>query len=300
MIRIALSAACTLLLSFAVGTGDASAATNPLGIAWGSTTNVEHYGKPTGMLITGRCNTSDPKFAAARKKGAEILMYLDAVERPDKRVCDADEKFFMGDRSRVPLWPYPSPGKRINDGGQRLTDMRPGSAWILHVVKYVETLMRERKVDGVFLDVVGGQLWNKNANFNSWPQSEKYAWTDGNIDLVKRLDAKRRAINPFFIIVNNNVWQRNGDTRATEGERYVDGIVLEHHKPSSKWHRTYVGRKFGNLGQRRVLIIANNTAEAREWAKVSGVTHVSNQGTGHYKNPGLPVIPFHYLGDREE
>jgi hypothetical protein len=168
------------------------------------------------------------------------------------------------------------------------------------VVKYVETLMREDKVDGVFLDVVGGQLWNSNANFNSWPQSEKNAWTDGNIDLVKRLDAKRRAINPFFIIVNNNVWHRNGDTRATEGERYVDGIVLEHHKPSSAWHKTYAGRKFGNLGQRRVLIVANNTAEAKEWAKVPGVTHVSNQGTGNYKNPGPPVIPFNYLGDRED
>src|SRR3954469_16668102 len=159
MIRThAMRAACTLFLSFSIGTGVANAA-NPLGLAWKTTQNVELYAKPTGMVVTGRCNAADPKFAAARAKGAEVLVYLDPIERPDNYVCAPDAKFFMGDYGRVPLWPYPSYGHRIEDGGQHLTDMRPGSAWILSVVKYVETLMRERKVDGVFLDVVGGQLW---------------------------------------------------------------------------------------------------------------------------------------------
>jgi hypothetical protein len=301
MIRThALRAACTLFVLFIVGSGNAFAAVNPLGIAWKSTTNVEYYGKATAMLIAGRCNTADPKFAAARKKGAEILVYLDPVERPDNWVCAPDEKFYMGDRGKVPLWPYPTYGQRLNDGGTRLTDMRPGSAWILHVVKYVETLMREDKVDGVFLDCVGGQLWSSLANWNSWSQKEKDAWTDGSIDLVKRIDAKRRAINPFFIVVNNNVWTRRGDTRPVTGERYVDGIVLEHHKPTSAWHKEYAGRKFSNLGQRRVLIVANSAAEAKEWAKVPGVTHVANQPTGYYKFPPMPAVPFNYLGDREE
>ena len=159
--------------------------------------------------------------------------------------------------------------------------------------------MREGKVDGVFLDVVGGQLWTSLANWNSWSQSEKNAWTDGNIDLVKRLDAKRRAINPFFIIVNNNVWSRNGDTRAAGGERYVDGIGLEHHKASSAWHKRYAGRTFSNLGQRRVIVIANSTSDALLWAKVPGVTHVSNQTSAQYKYPNIPVLPFSYRGDRD-
>lgn len=299
MIRtIARRAACTLLASFVAGSGSVLAA-NPLGIAWKTTTNVEHYGKPTGMLIAGRCNASDPKFATARAKGAEVLVYLDPVERPDNYVCAQDEKFYMGDRGKVPLWPYPTYGQRLNWGGTKLTDMRPGSAWILHVVKYVETLMRQDKVDGVFLDVVGGRLWSNLADWNSWSKAEQNAWTDGNIDLVRRLDAKRRAINPFFIIVNNGKWIRD-DSRATAGERYVDGVVFEHHKPTSAWHRTYAGRKFGDLGQRRVLVIANNTTEAREWAKVQGVTHVSNQPSSQYKHPNLPVVPFSYLGDREK
>jgi hypothetical protein len=271
-----------------------------MGIAWGATTNVELYAKPTGMLIAGRCNMTDSKFAAARKKGAEVILYLNPIERPDKYVCAQDEGFYMGNRTRVPLWPYPSYGKRLNWSGTKMTDMRPGSAWVLHVVKYVETLMRERKVDGVFLDVVGGQLWSSLANWDSWSQSEKNAWTDGNIDLVKRIDAKRRAINPFFIVVNNNVWHRRNDSRAVEGEKYVDGVALEHHRSSSAWHRTYVGRKFGNLGQRRVLVIARDTSEARAWAKVSGVTHVSNQATSQYRHPTVPVIPFSYLGDRKQ
>ncbi|MFL6618302.1 MAG: hypothetical protein ACJ8MH_06850 [Povalibacter sp.] len=286
-------------MSFSIGTGVANAA-NPLGLAWKTTQNVELYAKPTGMVVTGRCNAADPKFAAARAKGAEVLVYLDPIERPDNYVCAPDAKFFMGDYGRVPLWPYPSYGHRIEDGGQHLTDMRPGSAWILSVVKYVETLMRERKVDGVFLDVVGGQLWSSNANWSSWPMSEKNAWTDGNIDLVRRIDAKRRAINPFFIVVTNHVWHRREDSRAVAGEQYVDGVVLEHHAASSAWHRAYAGRKFSNLGQRRVLIIANDTADARAWAKVPGVTHVSNQGPGQYKYPNVPVIPFNYLGDRED
>jgi hypothetical protein len=296
--KIALRAACTLFVSFSVGTGTALAAANPLGIAFSSSTNVERYGKPTGMLITGRCNAADPKFAAARTKGAEVLVYLDPSERPDNYICAPDEKFYMGNRGRVPLWPYPSYGQRINYARSHLTDMRPGSAWILHVVKHVETLMRERKVDGVFLDVVGGQLWTSLANWSSWSQSEKNAWTDGNIDLVRRLDAKRRAINPNFIIVNNNMWVRNGDTRAQPGERYVDGIMIEHHKATSTWHKNYAGRTFGNLGQRRVLVIANSTTDALIWAKVPGVTHVSNQTSSQYKYPNVPVLPFSYLGDR--
>lgn len=300
MRTLALRAACLLLASCSFGIGTASAAANPMGIAWKSSTNVELYAKPTGMLIAGRCNTADPKFAAARAKGAEVLVYLNPVERPDNYVCAPDEKFYMGNRGKVPLWPYPSYGQRLNWGGTKLTDMRPGSAWILHVVKYVEGLMREGKVDGVFLDVVGGQLWSSLANWNSWSTSEKNAWTDGNIDLVKRLDAKRRAINPFFIIVNNNVWHRREDTRPQAGERYVDGVVFEHHKVSSAWHKQYAGRKFGDLGQRRVLVIARDTTEAKAWAKVPGVTHVSNQATNQYAYPTKPVISFNYLGDREK
>jgi hypothetical protein len=273
-------------------------AANPVGIAYRYTTNVALYAKPTGMLVTGRCNTYDPAFAAARAKRAEVLMYLNATMRPDQPVCALDTKFYMGDLGRVPLWPYPSYGQRSAWPNMRMTDMRAGSAWILHVVKYVENLMRERKVDGVFLDTVGVRPWNKLAEWSSWPQWEKDRYTDGNVDLVKRLDASRRRLNPNFIIVNNNIWDGNNG-RGLIAERYVDGVVLEHPQVGSAYHIKYAAKPFGNLGHKRLLILATSKADAITWSKVKGVTHVSSQGSGgQYAYPPPPPVGFTALYDR--
>ena len=65
---------------------------NPLGIAFAKETNVSLYGKPTGMLITGRCNRYEPEFVAARSKGAEVLAYLNPASRPDRTVCTLDRR----------------------------------------------------------------------------------------------------------------------------------------------------------------------------------------------------------------
>jgi hypothetical protein len=273
-------------------------AVNPLGIAYRDTTNVSLYGEPTGMLIAGRCNRNHPAFEQARHRGAEILVYVAPTERPDRRVCALDNELYLNDVARVPLWPYPSKGQRVSYPNMHMTDMRPGSPWILHVVDYVEQLMRARKFDGVFLDVCGARLWGKLADWDSWPQAEKDAWTDGNVDLVRRLDERRRAIDPDFIIVNNNVWDR-GDQRGSAGERYVDGIMLEHPKAGSPWHIKNAGKPFGDLGHRRVLVIARDKDSAQEWAKVRGVTHVSDQATSEYGHPNAPPVPFQPLHDRD-
>ncbi|HEY0680874.1 MAG TPA: hypothetical protein VGD45_00945 [Steroidobacter sp.] len=291
----ALVAVSALLLSV-VGVGSAEAA-NPLGIAWKYVTNVPLYGKPTGMLIAGRCNRNDPAFQAARQKGAEVLAYINPIARPDHFVCALDTQFYMNDIGQVPLWPYPTYGQRSPWANTRMTDIRAGSDWSDHVVSYVERLMREGKVDGVFLDTVGVRPWSSLAEWGSWPLWEKNAYVAGNIDLVRRLDAKRRAIKPGFIIVNNNVWEA-GTIKALTGERYVDGVVLEHPKPLSPWHVSYAGRPFGNLGHRRVLVIANTRSEAQAWARVPGVTHVSDQTTSQYKHPNVPAVSFQALNDR--
>ena len=65
-------------------------ATNPVGFAYASTANVAQYAHPTGMLVTGRCNRYAPEFAAARANGAEILAYLNVMQRNDSSVCGAD------------------------------------------------------------------------------------------------------------------------------------------------------------------------------------------------------------------
>ena len=288
---LALSGLSLLLTAFA----GAAQAANPLGVAYSSTTNVSLYAKPTGALVTGRCNRYASAFASARSKGAEVYAYINAFERPDNYICDLDKGFYMNNYGAVPLWPYPSYGQRYAWPGMNLTDMRPGSKWILHVVAYVEKLMRERKVDGVWLDGIGGRPWG-HSNWTSWSTTEKNLWTDGNIDLVRRLDAKRRAINPNFLLISNNIWDR-GDTRGYAGEKYVDGIAIEHPTLYIRpYHKAQVGRKFGALGQRRVFVIARDTTEARGWAAVPGVTHVSNQMT--YKYPTAPPVAFRPLNDR--
>ncbi|MET0984072.1 MAG: hypothetical protein ABW034_01565 [Steroidobacteraceae bacterium] len=269
---------------------------NPAGIAYSSLKNVGLYGKATGLLVTGRCNRYDSAFATARSQGAEVLAYLNAVERPDQRVCALDQDFYMGDYGSVPLWPYPTYGQRVIWPNHHLTDMRPGSAWILSVVTYVENLMREGKVDGVFLDVLGARPWGITVSWESWPLAEKNEWTDGCIDLVRRLDASRRAINPNFIIINNNVWDR-GDTRGFAAEQYVDGVIIEHPVPGLQpWHKDYVQRPFSDLGHRRVLVIARTAEDARLWSGVPGVSHVSDQM--YYGHPSVPPVSFNALDDR--
>ena len=291
--RAFFAAVSLLLVIFAGG----AQAANPLGIAFKTVTNVPLYGKPTGMLIAGRCNRNDPAFQAARQKGAEVLAYINPVARPDHYVCALDTQYYMNDIGQVPLWPYPTYGQRSPWPNTRMTDIRVGSEWSDHVVRYVEGLMREGKVDGVFLDAVGVRPWSSLAEWNSWPLAEKKAFAAGNVDLVRRLDARRRAIKPSFIIVANNVWEA-GSLKALEGERYIDGVALEHPKPLNPWHVSYAARPFGNLGHRRVLVIANTRADAQAWAKVRGVTHVSDQTSAQYRNPNPPAVSFQGLNDR--
>jgi hypothetical protein len=286
-----------LSLASTVCAGLAHAA-NPVGAAYSATTNALLYAKPTGIIIAGRCNRYSSTFQTVRSRGGELLAYLNPIERPDNSICSLDQQFYMNNYGAVPLWPYPSYGQRQNWPGHHMTDMRPGSKWILHVVSYVEKLMRERKVDGVFLDVVGARPWPALANWPNWSTTEKNAWTNGNVDLVRRLDAKRRAIDPDFIIVSNSVWDRgDGSTIGYAGEKYVDGVVLEHPTCCLKpYHKAYAGRTFGNLGHRRVLVIGRDAAEARAWATVKGVTHVA--GTRSYKYPTVPWVGFKDLNDR--
>jgi hypothetical protein len=288
---------CSLLLSSVAATS-ASAAANPLGLAFSKENNVPLYAKPTGMLIAGRCNRYDAAFAAARKKGAEVLAYLNASNRPDHYVCSLDQQFYMGNYGRVPLWPFPSYGQRSVFANTKMTDIRKGSAWSNHVVAYIEKLMRERKVDGVFLDVIGARPWGIS-NWSNWSKSEKDAWTNGAVDLVRRLDAKRRAINPNFLIINNNIWARSDkSTLGLAGEKYVDGVVIEHPNGVNAYHKAYVGRSFSNLGHRRVLVIGRSASDARAWAGVRGVTHVSPQQTSQYGAPIAPPVAFKALNDR--
>ena len=291
----------SLLLGFAVSAVAATSVganpqvANPLGLFYdNSFTGFEAYEHPTAMVVAGNCNRDDPHFARARAAGAEVIAYINPTAVYDQLPCKAQGGLYGHDRDRVPLWPFPHYGERVSWRHTHMTDIRAGSPWSDHVVDYVEHLMREHKVDGVFLDVVGARLWTDTTTWSDWPKSEQDAWTRGNIDLVRRIDEKRRAINPSFIVINNSLWDR-GDALGFEGEQYVDGVVLEH-PPLNEYHERDAGRPFGDLGHRRVLVIARSTEDAVVWSKVPGVTDVTDQR--NYAHPGAPLVPFTALTDR--
>lgn len=289
LLAVFLGAAGSALVSASAGVA------NPLALFYDdSFTNFEAYEHPTAMLIAGNCNRDDPRFQQARAAGAEVLAYLNPTSVYDSLPCRNKPGLYGHDRERVPLWPYPTYGERVSWKHTHMTDIRAGSPWSNHVVDFVEQLMRERKFDGVFLDVVGARVWADTTEWKDWPQAEKDEYTRGNIDLVRRIDAKRRAINPDFIVVNNSLWDR-GDTMGFEGEKYVDGVVLEH-PPLNNYHRSYAGRRFGDLGHRRVLVIARSAEDARSWAHVPGVTNVTDEHS--YGHPDQPLVPFTAVTDR--
>ena len=268
---------------------------NPLAMFWGQGfDNLDAYSKPGALIVAGNCNRYDPQIAAARAAGAEVLAYLNPIEVYDRIPCKLNEGFYNGGRENVPLWPYPKTGERVNWPKTHMADMRAGSDWSNSIVAYVGNLMREGKVDGVFLDNIGARLWSKLANWQSWSKSEQDEWTQGNIDLVRRIDAARRQINPKFIVVTNNVWDR-GDAAGFAGEQYVDGVVLEH-SALNDWHKKYAGRKFSDLGHRRVLVVTKSEEDVAGWSQVPGVTHVTYQPS--YGFAAKPRLPFRALNDR--
>lgn len=284
--------------------GAASAAlagpVNPAGIAYGrDTSNVSRYGQPTGLLVSGFCNSDASDFQNARAAGAEVLQFIDPVSVPESggsTLCPQERDWYQGDPRTVALWPWPHYGARESAPGHRLADLRAGSAWANSIVVYVSQLMQQNKVDGIFLDMLGARLPGMG-DWNSWSRGEQDAYTLGAVDLVRRLDAARRAINPRFIIMSNNMWDR-GDSLGLPGEAYVDGVCIEHHPASEQWSVNYAGRSFSDLGHRRVLVIARGTQDALAWAQVPGVTHVSDQWASQYGHPNPPILPFVPLHDR--
>lgn len=264
----------------------AHSAANPLGLFFdNSFDNIEDYAHPGGLVVTGNCNRYDERFAKVRAAGGEVLAYLNPIEIYDTLPCKLSRDFYDG--GNVALWPFPKYGERVNWPKTHLVDIRAGTEWSNHIVEYVAGLMREGKVDGVFLDNIGAQLWAR-AKWNSWAPEEKEAWTLGNVDLVRRIDEQRRKIDPDFIVVTNNFWDKGGPA-GLEGERYVSGIMLEH-STFNRFHQDYAQRKFADSGPRRVIVMAKTPDDVARWAQSPGVTHVGWQPK--YDHPGKPLVPF--------
>lgn len=239
----------------------------------------------------------DPILQEARQVGSEVLIYQNIMETRNVRVSQLWEDLYMGDSSKVPRWLGPDGKPRTNfrdANGVPLTqllDLTPGSPWPEYALNYLGARMVEGLWDGLFLDAIGTKPWD--AGFDSWPVAEQARWRAGALDFMRRLDALRRKLNPDFIIVNNNHWNK-----VEEAERYVDGVCLEGHDPAlpaSAFVAAYPSRTFGNLGHRRVLTISKSKESALRWAAIPGVTHVcaadqDGDGKSDYGKASAPVV----------
>lgn len=261
-----------------------------------SVEGVEALAAPSAVFICDYSNVGNAALQRAREKGAQVLAYRMTQDIPTGSSginSPAELDWFMGDPSKVPVWPgRTAAGKpRTNWPGSVLADIRPGSPWVAHIEQKVGELIQSGICDGIFSDGHGAQVWSNTktingevvpgADFGTWPQQEQTDWALANVNTARIMNAVRIRLNERFLFVCNNIWTLNDPKHpsyqaALEGEKYCDGVCLEHHRPTSAFHTAYAARKFGYLGQRRVLIIANNQAEAVEWSKKPGVTHVAS------------------------
>lgn len=244
---------------------------NPFYFSYASVDNVVALAGPTAIFVPGRTNRNDTAFTLARTAGAEVYPYFNLVERPNTRVSGLDQEFYMGDYNKVPLWGNNRSGWNNQN---MLVDIREGSAWIRYAVDYIGKLAASGKFDGVFLDVIGGQLWM--SNYANWPKDEQLEWANGAVATVKALS---EAVPENFILVNNNTWQF-----ASAGERYVSGICIEHPKETNwDFFKVYANKAY-NSRRRRVLVVNNTDLQSDFWKAVPGVTHVSTTTAAQYSS----------------
>jgi len=255
----------------------ASAAANPMTFDYGNSSALSAYAKPTGMVVVGRNFADTAAIDRVQAGGGEVLMYVDLVEGPGFNVSGDQADLYGG--ARLPAQYTWSP-LRYNFSNYPMTDMRPGSAWIQHVVDYMKDWFPTTHAKGLFLDVMGVRLWS--GAWNAMSQSERDAWTAGNYDLIHRL---RAALGPNVILVANNGWP--------SGNPDLNGICIEHqpYSEASYWSGQ-TGRADWTKPVRNIAI-ASSTADASKWAGVKGITHVSAQST--YDAVASPLLPFSQL-----
>lgn len=257
----------------------ASAAANPLSFDYSNSSAILDYAHPTGAVVVGRNFTDTATIDRVQAGGGEVYMYVNVVDGFwDGMTATGEQAALYGGSTNDPSYLWQP--RRYNWPGTPMLDLRPGSPWVLHAVDHLARWFPTTHAKGIFLDVVGDRLWS-----GAWDQmsaSERSAWAAGNADFVHRL---RAALGPNVILVANNFWNN--------GNPDLNGITLEHHPFSEV---TSLGRQVGRSDWAkpvRNMVIATSVSDARQWAGVPGVTHISAQST--YDGPAAPIMPFSQL-----
>lgn len=286
---------------------------NPFGFAYSSLDGVEAFAKPGGIIVTGRGNRYHETFQTARKKGAEVWMYSDPLEVPDNLSNPQDAEYWLlPDGSRPPLWPYKDKNgnPRRNWHNAKLLDIRPGSAWLKHIIPKHGEFIERHLFDGFMLDTMGARPWSRTrtvngvvipgADWETWPTDEQSLWAACCVNIAREIADECAKHSPMMKLCHNNNWilEKSHPAYATalNGEKYCNGLVLENTVGNvpSEFHKALAGRTFG-LMPRRVCVVDTTDADAILWSKVPGVTHVcaveSAKGESYAKITP-PVVPY--------
>jgi hypothetical protein len=273
---------------------------NPLFLAYSGLANLDAYAGPSAIVVTGQGNPYAPEFQRFRDKGGKVYRYIipiSVVSALNAGSAAVQAEQFMGDIAKVPLWG----NDRRNSATALLTDIRVGSAWTdWHVNELLPMLIDQKLWDGVFYDVLGVRPWGVTLQWDTWPEAERQDWTSGSVDFARRTHEKRMQLDPRFEIVHNNVWQQSAKSAPVGGEKYCNGVCIEHKAAivngAPSFHAKYVGRDFAPGVPKRNLILALSDADAAAWATVPGATHVGSAYTAAmYKAPTPPVVPYEDL-----
>ncbi len=274
--RISATAAVGTVLATLALPAFASAAANPLTFNYSNSTDILDYAHPTGAVVVGRGFKNPALVDRVQAGGGEVYQYINVVEAFwDDQTASGDQAALYGGAKNNPA--FLMKPTRYNWPGLPMTDLRPGSPWVLHAVEHLRTWFPTTHAKGIFLDVIGDRLWTDA--WSSMSSSEQAVWTAGAKDFLVRL---RAALGPNVILIANNIWEN--------GNPNLNGITIEHHPVSnaSRWV-TMTGRSDWAKPVRN-LVIANSTSEVAGWAKVAGVTHISAQSS--YGGPADPLLPF--------
>lgn len=296
---------------------------NPAGFAYspptvnGELQDVLTWSKSPGggIMVTGRGNRMHPSFQKARAATIlELASYWNCVECPYNLKDPQDIwQFQLADGSMPPKWPYKRPdgSDRQQWPGNYTLDIRPGSAWLKHIIPKTVELVDLKKHDMLFLDTMGARPWSRTktvdgvvipgADWDTWPVEEQTLWITCMVNLAREI---AEAVGSRVKLMHNNLWanviksDHPAYNTAPLGEKYCHGLCLEN--PSgdipSDYHKAQAGRTFGLL-PRRLLVIDSTDADTVLWSKVPGVTHVCSVEKNAnpketYAKLTPPVVPF--------
>jgi hypothetical protein len=217
------------------------------------TSTVLALARPSALFVNHYSSRHDPVWQEVRARGGIVITYVNLLHVADAPASAIELDWYMGDASRVPIWPYlTATGQpRRNWSTSKLIDIRPGSAWISHMEDRLAQLITSNLADGIFCDSHGSRPWSTIAAWDTWTQAEQTEWALGSIDMARRADVIRRQLNERFQIIHNGNWSLASShpaySAALKAYEYCDGVI----------------------------VIADNITEALQWAAVPGVTHVT-------------------------